>query len=254
MTVGKAVFRGHPGRRRPSPDLPPGYTLVTLRGAGNAFRHACSIAGSAGAGTLVWVRRFDLVEFAVVLEPAEPLATARCAFFAGMTALADAVAAIAPPEKRISFDWPDVVRFDGARLGGGRLGWPQDCPEEELPAWLVFSAMLIASKGRGCEPGLTPGSTSLEEEGCDNGDHGAMIESFARYLMRVFDLWAESGFDVVAQNYLARLSTPHPGSRLAIDSKGELIAAGGTGIERLALVSALKAPAWLDGRTGTPLR
>jgi len=39
--------------------------------------------GQAGAGTLVWVRRYDLVEFAVVLEPDEPLVSARRAFFAG---------------------------------------------------------------------------------------------------------------------------------------------------------------------------
>ena len=55
-------------------DLPPGYTLVALREFGDAFAHGCEIAAEAGAGTLVWVRRYDLVEFAVVLEPDEPLA------------------------------------------------------------------------------------------------------------------------------------------------------------------------------------
>ena len=54
-------------------DLPPGYTLVALRELGDAFAHGCEIAAEAGAGTLVWVRRYDLVEFAVVLEPDEPL-------------------------------------------------------------------------------------------------------------------------------------------------------------------------------------
>ena len=41
----------------------------------------------AGAGTLVYVGRFDLAEFAVVLEPEEPLRTARRALYAGMVAL-----------------------------------------------------------------------------------------------------------------------------------------------------------------------
>ena len=58
-------------------DLPPGYTLVALRELGDAFAHGCQIAAEAGAGTLVWVRRYDLVEFAVVLEPNEPLKSAR---------------------------------------------------------------------------------------------------------------------------------------------------------------------------------
>ena len=46
-------------------DLPPGYTLVPLREHGDAFVHGCAIASDAGAGALVWVRRYDLVEFAV---------------------------------------------------------------------------------------------------------------------------------------------------------------------------------------------
>src|SRR3546814_8218090 len=61
-------------------DVPPPYDVVTLREVGDAFAHACAIAGESGAGTLVWVRRYDLAEFAVVLEPEETLAAARRAF------------------------------------------------------------------------------------------------------------------------------------------------------------------------------
>ncbi len=50
-------------------DLPPPFKLVTLREVGDAFAHAASVASEAGAGTLVYVGRFDLAEFAVVLEP-----------------------------------------------------------------------------------------------------------------------------------------------------------------------------------------
>src|ERR1700751_4751862 len=108
----------------PSIDLPPGLRLVTLREAGDAFAHAQAIAAERGAGTLVHVGRFDLAEFAVVLEPEEPLRTAPRAFYAGMAARGDALAAHAPPEKPISFDWPDVVRVDGGLVGGAQLGWP----------------------------------------------------------------------------------------------------------------------------------
>jgi hypothetical protein len=38
-------------------DLPPGYNLVGLREAGDAFAHGCDIAAEGGAGTLVWERR-----------------------------------------------------------------------------------------------------------------------------------------------------------------------------------------------------
>src|SRR3954453_15379011 len=90
-------------------DLPPPFRLITLREVGDAFAHAASVAPEAGAGTLVYVGRFDLAEFAVVLEPEEPLEIARRAFYAGLVALADALAAHAPPEMPISVDWPDTV-------------------------------------------------------------------------------------------------------------------------------------------------
>ena len=53
--------------------LPPPFSSVRLREVGDAFAHAASIAAERGAGTLVYVGRFDLAEFAVVVEPDEPL-------------------------------------------------------------------------------------------------------------------------------------------------------------------------------------
>ncbi len=73
-------------------DLPPVFRDVMLREAGDAFAHAQRIAPEAGAGTLVWVGRFDVAEFAVVLEPDEPLVYARRAIYACLAALADALA------------------------------------------------------------------------------------------------------------------------------------------------------------------
>src|SRR5262245_49717719 len=110
---------------RPAFDLPPPFRLVTLREVGDAFAHATRVAAEEGAGTLVYVGRFDLAEFAVVLEPEEPLKTARRALYAGLTALADALAVHAPPERPITFDWPDGVRVNGGLVGGARLAWPE---------------------------------------------------------------------------------------------------------------------------------
>src|SRR6266576_2870444 len=115
-------------------DLPPPFRLVTLREVGDAFAHAAAVAAADGAGTLVHVGRFDLAEFAVVLEPEEPLRIARRALYAGLCALADALAVHAPPEKPIAFDWPDAVRVDGGLVGGGRLAWPAGAAEDDVPA------------------------------------------------------------------------------------------------------------------------
>src|SRR5215471_3145250 len=121
-------------------DLPPPFRAIALREVGDAFAQAKLIAAEAGAGTLVHVGRFDLVEFAVVLEPEEALRTARRVLYAGLNALADALAACAPPEKPISFDWPDAIRIDGGLLGGARLAWPAGVDEDAPPPWLVFGA------------------------------------------------------------------------------------------------------------------
>ena len=240
---------------KPALDLPPPFRLTTLREVGDAFAHAVSVAADEGAGTLVHVGRFDLSELAVVLEPEEPLATARRALYAGLIALADALAVHAPPEKPIGFDWPDAVRVDGGLVGGVRLAWPQGADEREPPEWLVFGAMIrIVSLGDE-ETGVRPLSSALEEEGFDDLGSGALVESFARHLMVAIDTWQEQGFGEIAKSYLARLS-PEKGLRRDIDEMGDLLVRriGKTETERRSLVQALTVPSWLDPATGGPRR
>lgn len=236
-------------------DLPPGYTLVALRELGDAFAHGCEIATEAGAGTLVWVRRYDLVEFAVVLEPAEPLASARRALFAGMNAVADAIAAHCPPEREISFEWPDAIKFDGGLLGGARLAWPSDCKEAEVPAWLVFGVMLRAADMAHVEEAEAAAGVSLLSEGFEMIDTDAIIASFARHLMTAFDLWNERGFEPVARDYLERLPKRKAGERRAIDLNGDLLVRLPTGSrrpDRASLVDALVKAAWYDPQPRGP--
>src|SRR3954452_17142744 len=146
---------------KPALDLPPAFRLITLREVGDAFAHAVAIAAKEGAGTLVHVGRFDLVEFAVVLEPEEALRLARRAFYAGMVALADALAVHAPPEKPITFDWPDAILVDGGLVGGGRSGGPMGSDESEPPHWLVCGAMIRTVAMGEHEPGLRPLGSAL---------------------------------------------------------------------------------------------
>jgi hypothetical protein len=82
-------------------DLLPPFRLVTLCEVGDAFARAHCHAAELVARSLVFVGRFDLAEFAVVLEPEEPLATARRAFYAGMVAPGDALVAMVPPKRRL---------------------------------------------------------------------------------------------------------------------------------------------------------
>jgi hypothetical protein len=241
----------------PRLDLPPPFRLVTLREVGDAFAHAVAIAPDDGAGTLVHVGRFDFAEFAVVLEPDEPLRTARRAIYAGMCALGDGLAAIAPPERAISFEWPDAVRVDGGLVGGARLGWPSGAYEDEPPGWLVFGVMIrLVTMGEG-EPGLLPLAAVLDDEGSNNPDGGVLAEHFARHLMAVLDTSQERGFGEVARNYLSRLAPERPNvQRHAIDEEGNLlIRYPDTGkIEQRSLAGALAVPSWLDPVSGAPRR
>lgn len=226
-------------------DLPPLYSLVTLREAGDAFAHACAIAGESGAGTLVWTRRFDVAEFAVVLEPEEPLATARRAFYLGMNALADALAVDAPPRLPISLGWPDAIHIDGVLVGGGRLGWPEDAEEGRAPGWLVFSGMVRTTIMRAGDPGLRPLLGSLDELGFQALDPGEIVASFATRLMSGFHDWREDGFEPVLKRYRERLGATPTGTHLATPPKSPEV-------EGERLREALATPSWRDPKTGMP--
>jgi len=235
-------------------DLPPPYRLVTLREVGDAFAHAKAIAAEQGAGTLVHVGRFDLVEFAVVLEPEEPLRTARRAFYAGMVALRDALLVHAPPELAITFTWPDAVHVDGGLIGGGRLAWPADADESEAPDWLVFGATVRTVAMGETEAGLRPLVAALQEEGFDDVGSGRLVESFARHLMVAIDAWQAGEFATVTRKFVERLSL-EKGAIPALDGNGDLLVRwrGKQEPDRHALADALAAaPSWLDPATGGP--
>ena len=231
----------------PELTLPPLFTLVRLRELGDAFAHAQSIAAEQGAGTLVYVGRFDLVEFAMVLEPDEPLREARRSLYAGMTALADALAVHAQPETAITIDWPDSISVNAGLVGGGRLAWPQAVKEDETPPWLVFGAMIRTVSVSGIEPGLNPLVTALEEEGFTDAMSDKVLESFARHFMVAVDGWQEKGFGAVAHRYLERLPR-ESGLRRDIDDNGDLLVGriGKAEVERKQLLPRLAAPAWYD--------
>jgi len=188
-----------------------------------------------------------------VLEPEESLAQARRAFYAGMVALADALAAQSQPETSIAIDWPDSISVNGGMVGGGRLGWPKGIKEDETPPWLVFSAMIRTVSMTGVEPGLNPLYTALEEEGFTDEMSNQVVESFARHFMVAFDSWAENGFGAVAKNYLARLAA-EKGIRRDIGDNGDLLIRrmGKAEVDRKPLLAALAKPAWLDPKTKGP--
>jgi len=238
--------------RRPL-DLPPVFRPVRLREAGDAFAYACGNAITLGAGTLVFVGRFGIADFAVILEPEEPLRLACRTLYAGMAALCDALAALAPPEKPIVIEWPDAVMIDRGLAGGGRLGWPEGCSENASPDWLVFGVSIRTAFVRATETGRHPHATALEEEGFSEASPERVAEGFARHFMLAIDRWQEVGFEALTKEFLPRLRSGNAEQHLSLSASGDLNIRRADGIiETRNLLSALKAPSWLDAATGEP--
>jgi biotin-(acetyl-CoA carboxylase) ligase len=250
-------------------DLPPGYTAVPLREKDDAFAHAIAIAAEDGAGTLVWVPRFDTIEFALVLEPGDALVTARRVLYPIMTAVGDAIAAYCPPERPVTFAWPDTVMLDRGIVGGVRLAWPDAAAEDAVPDWLVAGVVLrtlVAARKTVVDflaQGRIPLAVQLDDPTVDGatlqGDDFEMmpaerlIGSFCRHFLVQLDTWQEGGFTPVAQTYLARLPEVS-GVRRGIDANGDLLTRSLAAPEpaREPLLAALATPQWRDPATGEP--
>jgi biotin-(acetyl-CoA carboxylase) ligase len=226
------------------------FRQVKLGKVGDAFGHACTNAAELGAGALVFVDRFDVAEFAVVLETDERLTAARRTFCAGMVALYDAIASLAPPQKLIAIEWPDAIRVDGALVGGGRLAWPAGTDEYAAPEWLVFGASIRTTSVSKNEPDVDTPTTSLEAQGFDDPRPERLVEKFARHLVAADDRLQEIGFAAVAKAYVSRLARRR-GVRHDIAENGDLVTSQRDGpAERRALVPMLAMPRWVDAPYG----
>lgn len=234
--------------------FPPLVTPVRLREREDAFATAKLRAAEAGAGTIFHVGRFDMIEFAVVLEPYQPLHVARRALFPAMNALAETLAADCPPERVISFAYPGGLLLDQGLVGGGRLAWPADTGEEDVPDWLVFGAMIRTGGFQELGFTLGPKATTLEESGYRDIDPDAFAARFCRHLMVELDDWVEEGFRELGQRYLARLDRADSAVTYGIDRNGDLMSLpkSGGAAQRSAYVAALEAADWFDPETGEP--
>ena len=241
---------GNAGSRTRAPevkiDLPPPFRLIKLREVGEAFVQAQSLAASAGAGTLVYVGRFDVIEFAVVLEPEEPLRLARRALYLGLNALGDALTALGSPGSTVTFGWPGAIHVNGGLVGGGRVAWPSGGSEDHAPDWIVFGG-LIRTVSLGRDAGLHCLVSALEDEGFLELNSDRLIESFARHLLSNVNVWQSLGFDAIARQYVERLVV-EKGASAALAENGDLLVQwrGARKPDRHSFLDALASPTGLD--------
>lgn len=226
--------------------LPPPYTLHAGTGP-DVLEQAVELAPEHGAGTLVCHASSGLLAFAVVLEPTQKLHEAQMAFPLGMVAVADALAAHCPPERAVRLNWPDEIRYDKARIGGGRFAVAPSTGPQDVPDWMVFAAELISERDHLLEPGRFPDSTSLKEEDFD--PHEDIIATFASYMMLYFDRWLHDGLDAVTNRYLMRIDPPllRGVRRIDGDRLVEITPAGG-GKRSEPLLQSFNATGWRDAK------
>lgn len=227
-------------------DLPPPFRAVTLREAGDAFSHACEHAATLGAGSLVFVGRFDVAEFAVILEPTEALASARRVFYAGMVALYDALAATAPPQRSIHIQWPDAIYVAGGLAGGGRIGWPDNVNDRAIADWVVFGAELRLAAG---DDAYSTAAT-FDDENVPTLGADTLVASFARYFLAAVDSWQADGFAGIAKRYIARLEPESQAGRGVKIERDQRAPSFDARVYDQTFLASLKLPSWRDPVTG----
>ncbi|WP_207478336.1 biotin/lipoate--protein ligase family protein [Arenibaculum pallidiluteum] len=235
----------------PELSIPPVYESVAIAGSG-AFSAACARAEEIGAGALFWSRRTDRLDCAVVLEPEQPRREALTVLYAGALALREAIGALGPPNKPVTFAWPDRIDVDGACVGGVRLAAGAD--RDGVPAWLVLGAEIeVTGDPDDPDPGRHVGRTALWEEGFGEVEVPELTGCWARFLLGWITRFTEEGFAPVRREWLAR--TPGlgrqvtrliGGSQIAglfrdMDETGAMVLADG---RRFGLELVLDGPTW----------
>jgi len=239
-----------------APDFPPAFDVVALPSdhvasspaVCHAVHHASDMAAhGAGAGTLIWTKRRDVLDVAVILEPEMELRRAWPVALVTMLALADALGTVGPPEKPVGFVWPDQVRVDGAGVGGVQLRAAPGSVADRIPDWMVTGAAVRLRFPEGIDaPGYIPNRTSLFEEGFGEVEPSTLAASFARHLLHWIGRWLEEGGGPVAEHWLAHAVREGDGD-LGLDPEtGDLLRRSSSGqpAARRSLAAALATPNW----------
>ena len=219
------------------PVLPP-----LLRGEaapGDPFPVAVARArAGADPGLIVHRVRPDRLAAALVLAPEAPLGQAMAMVFAVANGFADAFGAQAPSEVAAQFDWPATIRINGARCGGLRAAASTAEPAAE-PDWLVIGLDLPFFAPAEAEPGDTPDTTTLWEEGCTEIEPMSLLESWSRHTLVWIHEWLEGGMPRLHEMWCGRAFSigkdveqilggqSHAGHFLGLDEAGGMLLKSG---------------------------
>lgn len=235
-----------------APEFPPLITGHSVA-ASDPFAVAAAeaAAGRAGGGDLYWADTDHQLNAAIVLQPEEDVVHVEAVHLATMVALGDCIGALSPPEVGIFYRWPDRICANGAVLGSARfIAAPRE--GDRAPAWLVSGVdVSIRAEHPVLEPGRTPDTTTLWDEGCGGIHLVPLIESFSRHLKTWVHTFEADGAGPVLEAWLARAegrgeavalsvgNVEREGTFLGLDENGDLILKTERGTELLSLKDAL---------------
>lgn len=209
--------------------------------------------------------REDVLDAAFVLAPEAPLGESLSILFAVQNGFGDALGALAPPEVAITWVWPDRIRVNGADCGVFRV----DASTRDLtatPNWLIAGVTLQMASPLSIEPGHSPSTTALIEEGVGDLTRTRLLESWSRHCLVWINSWLEDGFRPVHDAWIGRVeekdavvSLTHGGASrrgvfLGLDDRGGLLLKSGDDVAALGLEAMLDHPRrWEpDGDGNTP--
>ena len=235
------------------PRLPPLYRLEAVDAGTDAFARARALAaGVAEDATVVWSRRDDRLDCAVIFRADAPLRDALPVVYPVALGLGDAFGALAPPIVGLHFRWPDRFEVNGALAGGLRAGWDSGIAPEDVAGWLIVGiCMIVAPREAG-----SPERTSLHEEGCAEITVIGLLESFSRHALAWINRWQDDGFAPVREAWLSRgaglngevavaLGDRRIAGRFAgLDERGNLLLTIDRRTQTVALTDALRRPSW----------
>ena len=167
--------------------FPPLFRGETAPPGIDPFAQAISTAAlGCDPGLIVHNEGGDQMIAALVLAPDAPLGDAMAMSFS------DALGALAPPEVGVHFDWPAVLRINGAKAGRIRAAASTSDPTK-TPDWLIVGFELALRLPDGQEPGAEPDQTALFEEGCSEVDPYRLLESWSKHSLVWINEWLDGG-------------------------------------------------------------
>ena len=210
------------------PSLLTGHALLLEE---DSFETACQLASGqqAGAGDIYWRVDDFHVDLAIVLEP-ENKSTKACQILpVALDALGNSLATLAPPKVAITYDWPNLVRANGAQVAKARSAI-STLDVDKVPDRLVIGfSIRLHHNPSDEEPGANPELTTLGEEGCPDLTSNELIESLCRHLLAAIDGWQNDGLSSYQRMWGLRIEPANEARQFQLND--DMVTGKPTGID-----------------------